>query len=180
MGEARGHGSYSTRRTVTPSGARSSNVRDVEEILSRLRAAGGRVTATRRATVEALLADPGRHIGAEDIVAHVRARLPEAAESTVYRTLGTLEELGVITHTHLGHGPATFHLAGVAHRHLVCRHCHTIIEIPAYLYEELAEELERLYGFRVSTEHFAITGQCRGCRSEERGPSSEYGNPAGS
>lgn len=141
-----------------------STASSAEEILAALRHSGGRVTATRRATVETLLANRDRHISAEEIVAEVRARHSDVAESTIYRTLAALEDLGVITHLHLDHGPATFHLSDHPHRHLVCRSCHAIIETPADLYEELAAELERRYGFAVEDEHFAITGLCRECR----------------
>lgn len=136
----------------------------VEEILAAVRRSGGRITTTRRATVETLVANTDRHISAEEIVAEVRRRHSDVAESTIYRTLSTLEELGVITHTHLDHGPATFHLAGHEHRHLVCRHCHGIIETPAEMYTELTGAIEERYGFRVDTEHFALSGLCRRCR----------------
>lgn len=139
--------------------------RSVEEILAAVRGSGGRVTSTRRATVETLLANPDRHISAEEIVETVRRRYADVAESTVYRTLATLEELGVITHLHLDHGPATFHLADHEHRHLVCRNCHSIIETPADMYTELEVEIERRFGFRVEDEHFAISGLCRVCQA---------------
>lgn len=135
----------------------------VEDILSALRRSGGRITTTRRATVETLVANTDRHISAEEVVAEVRGRHSDVAESTIYRTLSTLEELGVITHTHLDHGPATFHLAGHEHRHLVCRRCHGIIETPADMYTGLIEVIEERYGFRVDSEHFALNGLCRRC-----------------
>lgn len=138
--------------------------KSVDEILAALRCSGGRVTSTRRATVETLLANTDRHISAEEIVAAVRARHSDVAESTIYRTLATLEELGVVTHMHLDHGPATFHLAHHDHRHLVCRSCHAVIETPADLYAGLVEDLERRYGFEVQDEHFALTGLCRQCQ----------------
>lgn len=137
----------------------------MEEILAAVRGSGGRVTSTRRATVETLLANPDRHISAEEIVETVRRRYADLAESTVYRTLATLEELGVIAHLHLDHGPATFHLADHDHRHLVCRSCHAIIETPADIYTELEAEIERRFGFRVEDEHFAISGLCRRCQA---------------
>lgn len=135
----------------------------VEDILAALRQSGGRITSTRRATVETLLANTDRHISAEEIVAEVRRRHSDVAESTIYRTLSTLEELGVITHMHLDHGPATFHLAGQEHRHLVCRKCHGIIDTPAEMYTDLAGDIERRYGFRVDSGHFALSGLCRAC-----------------
>ena len=100
------------------------------------------MTSTRRATVETLLANVDRHISAEEIVTAVRRRQPDVAESTIYRTLATLEDLGLITHMHLDHGPATFHLADHPHRHLVCRRCHAVTETPAAVFGELADEIE--------------------------------------
>jgi Fur family ferric uptake transcriptional regulator len=139
-------------------------VSSVEGILEALRHSGARVTATRRATIETLLANTNRHVSAEEIVAAVRDRHPEVAESTIYRTLSTLEELGVVTHVHLDHGPATFHLADHHHRHLVCRSCHAVLEAPADIYTGLAAELERRFGFVVDEEHFALSGECLACR----------------
>jgi Fur family transcriptional regulator, ferric uptake regulator len=160
-GHAPGRGAHGD---ATPSGA----VRDgVEVVIAMLRARGGRVTATRRATIEVLLAGGDhRHLSAEDVATEVRRRLPDVAESTIYRTLTALEELGVVTHVHLGHGPGTFHLAEAAHRHLVCRRCDSVIEVPAYEFVGLAQRLEQVYGFAMSSEHFAIVGQCRNCRAD--------------
>ncbi len=138
-----------------------------EQIVSMLRARGGRATATRRATIDVLLAGGDhRHLSAEDVAAEVRVRLPDVAESTIYRTLTALEELGVVTHVHLGHGPGTFHLAEAEHRHLVCRTCDSVTEVPAYEFVALARRLEEVYGFAMSSEHFAIVGQCQACRGD--------------
>jgi Fur family transcriptional regulator, ferric uptake regulator len=141
-------------------GARPRTVSAAEGIVAKLRDSGGRITATRRVTIEVLLAGGDhRHLRAEDIAAEVRERLPDVAESTIYRTLAALEDLGVVTHVHLGHGPSTFHLSDQAHRHLVCRHCRTI--------DELATRLDAEYGFSISNEHFALVGECQACRSRE-------------
>ena len=145
------------RRRPTPAGP-------ADRVLAQLRANGGRVTASRRATVEVLLGDP-RHLNAEDIAAAVRVRLPDIAESTVYRTLAALEGLGVVAHVHLGHGPSTFHLTGQAHRHLVCQHCQSVVEIPENEFANLSRRLHDAYGFTLSTEHFALVGECHPCRA---------------
>jgi len=140
-----------------------------EGILAKLRAAGGRITSTRRATIEVLLAGGDhRHLRAEDIVEEVRQRLPDVAESTIYRTLAALEDLDVVTHVHLGHGPSTFHIADPNHRHLVCCECHEIIEVPREEFAHLSKRLDAVYGFSLSEEHFALIGECRSCRDTRR------------
>jgi Fur family ferric uptake transcriptional regulator len=149
----------------SPRGRTKGQAAAVDGIVAKLRARGGRITATRRATIEVLLAGgEHRHLHAEDVASEVRSRLPDVAESTIYRTLTALEELGVVTHVHLGHGPSTFHLAEQAHRHLICRHCKDIIEIPSREFDELAGQLEERYGFALSKEHFALVGECQSCR----------------
>jgi Fur family ferric uptake transcriptional regulator len=114
--------------------------------------------------VEALLGSGDRHVSAEEIIATVQRRRPEVAESSIYRTLSALEGLALVTHVHLGHGPATFHLGADAHRHLVCRRCQAIVDIPADSMAAFAADIERRYGFAITDEHFALMGECRVCR----------------
>ncbi|MGH9094223.1 MAG: Fur family transcriptional regulator [Acidimicrobiales bacterium] len=144
--------------------ARDTDARDTDAILALLRAAGGRATATRRATIDVILAAGGEHLNAEEVVARVRQSTPDVAESTIYRTLGALEQLGVITHVHLGHGPSIYHSAEPAHQHLVCRVCGQITEIPAETLADLAARIEASYGFAIEPLHFAIQGTCSPCR----------------
>jgi Fur family ferric uptake transcriptional regulator len=136
----------------------------VEGILAKLRSAGNRITSTRRATVEVLVA--GGHLSAEEIVDEVRRRLPDVAGSTIYRTLTALEELGVVTHVHLGHGPSTFQIADPGHRHLVCDLCNRVVEVPNEEFAQLSERLDAVYGFSIPVEHFALIGRCRSCRRQ--------------
>ncbi len=50
--------------------------------------------------------------------------------STIYRFLDELEELGVVSHSHLGHGPAVYDISPVGHFHLVCEVCGAVTETP--------------------------------------------------
>src|SRR3954466_14648219 len=135
---------------------------DAEAILDRLRASGGRITSTRRALVNALFEHSG-HPTAEDLTAIVQARHPDVAASTIYRILDDLEQLGEVQHTHLGHGPAVYHLAGTAHPHLVCEECGFAQELDRDTFNRLATQLAAKQRFSISAGHFAITGQCQAC-----------------
>ena len=137
---------------------------DAEAILDRLRASGGRITSARRALVNALF-EHGGHPTAEDLAAMVQATHPDVAQSTVYRILDDLEELGEVHHTHLGHGPAVYHLAAAAHPHLVCEDCGLVTELDRRSFNALARRLADAQGFAVSAGHFAVTGQCAACAS---------------
>jgi Fur family transcriptional regulator, ferric uptake regulator len=134
----------------------------VERILGRLRDGGGRVTEPRRAVVTALM-DAGRHITAEELAASVQAGNPDVHLSTVYRILDTLEQLGVVDHVHLGHGPAVYHLTEAPHHHLVCEACGAVIEVPDEVFAPVSSRLATDYGFLVDPHHFAVVGRCAGC-----------------
>lgn len=140
----------------------------VDEVLALVRRRGGRVTQPRRAVVSALLANRGHHLTAEDVARRVQAQLPEVHLSTVYRTLDALEELGVIRHVHLGHGPSTYHLAVEAHHHAVCDRCGTVIELPGDLFDEVEDRVAALAGFRIEPQHFALPGRCAACLRSSR------------
>lgn len=134
----------------------------VARVLGLYRARGGRVTASRRLLIRCLFERRG-HRTADELVDAVNALDPSVHRSTVYRNLDELEQLGVIEHVHLGHGPATYHLRSERHGHLVCEHCGRSVEVP----EEIFADLERValarYGFRLQSRHFAMQGICASC-----------------
>ncbi len=134
----------------------------VEDVLGLLRARGGRVTTARRQLLDALFASPG-HRTAEELAAEVQHRAPDIHHSTIYRNLDELERLGVIVHTHLGHGPATYHLSSSAHGHLVCERCGVTVEAPAELFANLSRAARSRYGFQIDPRHFAVLGRCSTC-----------------
>jgi len=135
----------------------------VEDVLALVREHGGRVTNSRRLLLEALFEGPG-HRTAEELAETVQSHAPDVALSTVYRNLDELEKLGVVVHSHLGHGPATYHLASGAHCHFVCQDCGAAVEAPDELFTGLARSALERFGFEIDTRHFAIFGRCADCR----------------
>jgi Fe2+ or Zn2+ uptake regulation protein len=133
-----------------------------EEILDSLRDAGERVTKARRAVVTALV-DAHGHATAEALQARVQAEHPEVHMATIYRNLETLERLGLVEHTHLGHGPAVYHLADELHQHLVCESCGFVVEVPADLLRPVEQDVRARYGFVMRPGHFAVVGRCADC-----------------
>src|SRR5487761_426078 len=110
----------------------------VDELVAQLRDGGSRVTTARRLVLTALVKGAD-HPTAEELQVAARALAPDVHASTVYRNLEELERLGVIVHTHLGHGPATYHLATEAHGHLVCERCGLAVEAPQDLVDQMAD-----------------------------------------
>lgn len=127
-----------------------------------LRARGYRLTPQRQLVLEAVT-NLG-HATPDEIVTAVRRTASGVNISTVYRTLELLEELGLVTHTHLGHGSPTYHAAsGGDHVHLVCRACEGITEVSPDIVTDLVTRLGAERGFRADVGHFAIFGVCAAC-----------------
>lgn len=136
----------------------------VEVLVARLRSLGYRMTSSRRAVLEALVS--GTHRSAEELADDVQRRAPDVHLSTIYRNLDELERVGLVVHSHLGHGPATYQLTTEAHGHLVCERCGASFEADREMFAGLAREASSRFGFEIRPFHFAVLGLCEACRHE--------------
>ena len=141
----------------------------LEPILEKIRDTGGRVTRPRVAILEVLLAGP-HHATVDQLQERVRAAAPDVHEATFYRTLATLEDLGIVYLLHVDHGPSIWHVATDTHEHLVCRSCGAITEVTADDFEPLRSAVAERYGFVLDTHHFVSQGLCKRCAGKRRGP----------
>jgi Fur family ferric uptake transcriptional regulator len=130
------------------------------DIAAQLRADGRRLGAARRQVIDAL-EERAAAVTAEELA----VALPGVHVSSVYRSLAVLEELGIVRHVHLGHGPALWELTHEADdaRHLVCERCGRHVVVPAEVFRELEARLADQHGFVIDRGHFALTGRCTAC-----------------
>ena len=127
-----------------------------------LREKGYRLTPQRELVLRAV--DRLGHATPDEVLAAVHEESQAVNISTVYRTLELLEELGLVTHAHLGHGAPTYHSAASDdHLHLVCRVCGAVTETDVSLADALVQRLAEQHGFETDVAHFAIYGRCKGC-----------------
>ncbi len=134
----------------------------LESSIIKIRASGGRITPSRLAILKSII-NATEHMTAENIYAFVSRDNPDLHLSTVYRTLESLEAIGVIEHVHLGHGSATYHLSDNLHQHVVCENCGVTLEAPLDLTEYLHRELLERLDFHPKPQHFSIVGLCKEC-----------------
>jgi Fur family ferric uptake transcriptional regulator len=128
-----------------------------------LRASGYRVTPQRQLVLEAVTRL--EHATPEEIYAEVKQTAVGVNLSTVYRTLELLEQIGLVTHTHLGHGAHRYHLASDSlHVHLVCRGCGRIIQLDPSAVAPLVRALDAEHGFETDVGHLTVFGTCAQCR----------------
>ena len=127
-----------------------------------LRDKGLRLTPQRELVLQAVR-DLG-HATPEEVANKIHITHPGINMSTVYRNLETLENVGLVQHTHLGHGGATYHAAEeLTHLHLVCGVCGVVGDAPIETAAPFVQQLSDDYGFRTDVTHFAIYGTCASC-----------------
>jgi len=138
-----------------------------DDVAGRLEAAGQRYTSSRRQLV-AQLGDLERP--------HAIAELLELdgsqPQSSLYRNMAVLEEVGVVRRLQGADDVARFELAedvtGHHHHHLVCTSCGTIddVEVSPAVEDALHEAVSsarRERGFRTDVHRMELLGTCARC-----------------
>src|SRR5271166_6600882 len=145
------------------SDAREFAIRDLRSAVALMREHGLRVSAARRLVVAALLAADGP-MSAEQIAQGIGGRVPSSDITSVYRNLHSLEDIGLVRHVHLGHGPGLHALAMAGEReYLTCERCADYrVVVPDEL-NAVRDLIEHRFGYRASFTHFPIVGLCPSC-----------------
>jgi len=141
---------------------------NVEAAVAALRERGLRVSAARRLVLEALYGAEGP-LSAERISEGLEGRLPRSDLASVYRNLETLEEVGLVRHVHLGHGPGLYALAAPEHEYLVCESCHAVRSVAREELDGIRAQVREQFGYEARFTHFPLVGLCPDCIAESRG-----------
>lgn len=127
-----------------------------------LRSSGHRVTSQRLAILSALSAS--RHPTAESLHDQLQAQEPTLSLSTVYRNLAVLQDVGLVTHAHVGAGGPVYHLASEpAHIHLSCLRCGSVTSVVAATARAFADRVAAETWFQIDPGHSAVYGVCGSC-----------------
>lgn len=139
---------------------------DATAIVSALGEAGYRLTAPRRALAD-LIAGRGNHFTAEELLGESRRRRLGVTRATVFRSLDTLTELGVIERLDLPSGEHAFVACEPAHHHhVVCSSCGRSAGVADHGIERIAKAIGRDTGFRVDTHRLELFGLCPACQAK--------------
>jgi Fur family transcriptional regulator, ferric uptake regulator len=139
---------------------------DLDSAIERLRASGLRVSAARRLVLEALYRAEAP-VTAEQVAGGLAGRLPRSDLASVYRNLETLEEIGLVRHFHLGHGPGLYAPAGTGEReYLVCDSCGSVKAVEPKQMKPVRTLIQKRFGYEARFSHFPILGLCADCSRE--------------
>jgi Fur family ferric uptake transcriptional regulator len=144
---------------------------DAERIGELLRARGLRRMPSRIAVLSVLEPVDG-HLSVAEIHQRIIAADtgPDTARpdlATVYRTVTTLVEQGVLHALAVDGGVTTYGLTGHPHHHAVCTDCGTIIEVPAQRLSTALEHAIEGSSFTLSEQAgLTLHGRCPNCQRD--------------
>jgi len=122
-------------------------------ILDKLKRAGFRITAPRKAVIEVLKKDHKPQSAQA-----ISAKLAGVDLVSVYRTLDVLEEIGAAQREDV-RGVATYYLADDQHHHITCRKCGQVECVPC------EHTFRSVKGFHDVHHQLTMTGICNKCNS---------------
>jgi len=130
----------------------------------RILAAGQRITP-QRDVIAGVLERAGRPLAAQELCDAVGQVDHGIGRATVFRTLQSLQEAGIVQHVTLAGNQAGYLLCASVghHHHLVCRHCGAIEDLPEAEVAPFLAGVEETHGFEVDHATFNIYGACRAC-----------------
>ncbi|HET9222175.1 MAG TPA: transcriptional repressor [Roseiflexaceae bacterium] len=143
---------------------------ELDGLLSKLEAAGRKVTPQRVAVCMALLAHNG-HPTTGQIWKAVHDAHPSISQATVYNTIATLEELRLIKRLEIAGDEHTHYDMDLApHVNAVCKRCGRIEDVYTDTLEALLGLVAARSGYALDPhEGMIVYGLCRVCRKAAGG-----------
>ena len=129
-----------------------------------LKQSGQRLTPQRLMILSAIR-HAGGHMSAAQIMEQVKESYAYIDVSTVYRTLGVLKRMHLVSETDMGLGEYRYEwVERMRHHHLICRECDNVSLLDDSFLTGLAADILDDHGFRADIDHFAIFGLCEECQ----------------
>ena len=132
--------------------------------MQKYRDSGLKLTPQRLAILEYLDGNK-EHPSAEDVYKTVSKKFPTMSLATVYNTLMTLKQRGLVRELTLDPVKMRFDPQPTPHHHLICMDCRKIIDIHTRLRINLPE-MER-EGFEIVGNHIEFYGRCPKCKNKK-------------
>jgi Fur family peroxide stress response transcriptional regulator len=138
-----------------------------EELRARFKARGVPLTHQRLAVYEEL-AGRHDHPSAESLYASLKTDYPSLSLGTVYKTLQTLQELGMVSRVDSPTTQARYDAITRTHHHLVCSICGRIEDV----FDERLDRLSapRARGFIPAGHSVHFHGRCAECAKNGKRP----------
>ena len=137
--------------------------RYADHALNCLQASGLRVTVPRRSVVE-LLSGSDTPLTASVMHAELQRRGTPVDQASIYRTLGLLEQHGLVHNVgdRGGYMRCENSPGAAGHLHLVCRRCNRVVALPLHQAPPGVHDASEA-GFQVEHSRVELHGTCNDC-----------------
>lgn len=133
-----------------------------------LQNAGLRLTPQREAICR-LLAGSDEHPTAQMIYDSLRPQFPSLSLATVYNTLETLVNLGIVNALGSAGDDAVHYDADTdPHVNLACVRCHRVIDLPSQAVQTLDQEVSAQSGYQILGARVLYYGYCPECLASQK------------
>lgn len=143
---------------------------ETDKLKQKLKIEGYKLTPQRRAVLDVIVENEGKHLSTEEIYDIVKSSCPEIGLATVYRTLQLLEKMGTVCRVNFDDGCNRYELVhnhhDHQHHHLICKDCGSVEEVEVDLLENLEGEIEKKYSFKITNHNVKFFGYCNKCRNK--------------
>jgi Fur family transcriptional regulator, stress-responsive regulator len=140
----------------------NSTVDGHEDLISRLRSRGQRVTP-QRLVIHRVLRERDGHVTADEVHEAVAHDLPGTSKPTVYATLDLLAELGLVRRVQAGSGATLYDSRKDDHHHMVCLHCGKVEDLDVWSDPAPVREAAERSGFHPEQVDVIVAGLCDSC-----------------
>lgn len=136
----------------------SGRIGKIEEAFRRT---GVRRTPQRFSVLEHMMLYP-EHATVDELSAALNKRYPQASRATVYNTLHTLVEAGLVREFTLDGKAARYDANIEPHHHFVCDRCGAVQDLEWFEVPEL--ERSRIAAHSIRSYEVIVRGECKRCR----------------
>ena len=132
-----------------------------------MRQHGYKITPQRRAVLN-IIALSHDHLTPAAIYNKVHLEHPSIGLVTIYRTLDTLAELGLICEVHAGGNCRSYLMRRPSehHHHLICSDCGAVVDFTDCDIGKLEQRLSQETSFEIEGHLLEFTGRCKNCQKE--------------
>ncbi len=129
---------------------------------------GMRLTRQRKILLD-LIDQSGQHLDADRLYQLAREKDPKLNRVTVYRTLKLLKAGGLVDELDLMHHDGDQHYYETRlkqeHAHVICLRCGKIEEFFGDLLQEMRDQIESHFGFKIVLARTEVGGYCSHCQA---------------
>ncbi len=129
-----------------------------------LRSEGKNITPERMEILDEILKQ-SNHFQIDDIIDRMTNSRHKVSRATVYRSIKTIEDAGLIKYIRSIHDEKIYEVIEEHHDHMICEKCGKIIEFHNLELEELQDSICKAQGFTPKKHTMKIFGICEDCKT---------------